>query len=393
MLLSHRIKLEPTVEQTTSLFKAAGCARYAWNWALTEWQNHYRATGKSPNIFELKKRWNREKPVWVLESPKDANQQVFAYLKAAYSRFFKKTAGYPKPKRKGKARDGFYLSNDQFRLVGSHVKIPRIGAVKLTEQLRFTGKVMSATVSRTADRWFISIVVDSPTKPATATPALDTLGIDVGLKHFAVCSDGSVHDAPKPLKAGLKRLQRLSRRHSRSKPASANRAKLTKRLARHHYRVACIRRDFLHKLSTRLASKAKTLVIEDLNIMGMVQNRSLARSLQDAGLAEFRRMLQYKCGITGAALIAADRWYPSSQLCSGCGARQKLALSERTYRCHVCGIELNRDLNAAINLSTVGYTGIQACGQEGSDWKHTFLVKPSWMKQELNLVTSTSCHK
>ena len=393
MILSHKIKLEPTVEQLIGLHKAAGCARYAWNWALTEWQNHYRATGKSPNVFELKKRWNREKPAWVLESPKDANQQVFTYLKAAYSRFFKKTAGHPKLKRKGKTRDSFYLSNDRVILTGNRVKIPRIGAVKLTESLRFTGRVLSATVSRTADRWFINIRVDVAAKPTIAEPALDTLGIDVGLKHFAVCSDGTVQDAPKPLKAGLKRLKRLSSRHSRCKPASLNKVKLSKRLARHHYRVACIRQDFLHKLSTQLASKAKTLVIEDLNIKGMVQNRSLARSLQDAGLAEFRRMLQYKCGKAGTALIAADRWYPSSQLCSGCGARQKLSLADRTYRCHCCGAVIDRDLNAAHNLSTVGYTGIQACGQEGSGWRHTLLTKPSWMKQELNLATSTSCHK
>ena len=393
MILSHRIKLEPTVEQLIGLHKAAGCARYAWNWALTEWQSHYRATGKSPNVFELKKRWNREKPAWVLESPKDANQQVFTYLKTAYTKFFKKIAGHPRLKRKGKARDSFYLSNDKFKLTGTRVRIPRIGAVKLTESLRFTGRVLSATVSRTADRWFISVKVDLAISPTITPPTLDTLGIDVGLKHFAVYSDGSVQDAPKPLKAGLKRLQRLSRRHSRCKPASLNKVKLVKRLARHHYRVTYIRQDFLHKFTTQLASKAKTLVIEDLNIKGMVRNRSLARSLQDAGLAEFRRQLAYKCQRNGTALVAADRWYPSTQLCSGCGAKQKLDLSERTYHCHVCDIELNRDLNAAINLSTVGYTGIQACGQEGSDWKHTFLVKPSWMKQELNLAAFTGCYK
>jgi len=388
MILSHRIQLDPTVKQTVAFNKAAGCARYTWNWAVQEWEKTWHETGKSPNVNELKRKWNSCKPAWVYESPKDANQQPFGNLQKAYRAYFKKTAKKPHLKTKRKSRASFYVSNDKFKLLGNRVKLPKIGWVRMTEELRFVGRVVSATVSRTADRWFIAVQVDTVT---AEKPGTECIGMDLGLKHFATLSTGEVIDAPKPLKRSLDKLRRLSRQHSRKQSGSKNRSKCAMRLARHHARVACIRKDFLHKVTTSLVSKAKTLVIEDLSVQGM--QRLWGRAVSDAGLYECRRQLTYKCQKTGVALVLADRWYPSTQLCSGCGARQKLGLADRTYQCHCCGMTKDRDLNAALNLSTVGYTGIQACGQEGSDWKHVFLVKPSWMKQELNLATSTSCHK
>jgi len=379
MILAHRIQLDPTYRQRRQFACAAGTARYTWNWALEQWEEHYKATGKSPKIGELKKRWNREKPDWVYDSPKDANQQPFANLQKAYTNFFKKRAKRPTFKSRHKNRDSFYLSNDKFRVDGSRVRIPKIGWVRMTEELRFGGRIMSATVSRTADRWYISIQVEVSRKPKHGQ---EVLGIDLGLKHFITLSTGEVIDAPKPLKKGLKKLKRLSRQHAKKQKGSRNREKSRIKLARHHARVSNIRNDFLHKTTSELVARAKLLVIEDLSVVGMT--KLWGRAVSDLGLYEFGRQLSYKCEIRDCGLLRADRWYPSTQLCSGCGSRQKLDLGQRTYSCKGCGRIIDRDHNAAINLSTAGLAGINACGHEGSGYKHQFVVKPSWTNQEVN---------
>jgi len=379
MILAHRIQLEPTVAQLICLRKAAGCARYAWNWALDESEKHYKTTGKSVNFNELKKRWNAEKPDWTLESPKDATQAVFTNLKKAYGRFFKRTAKRPRFKSRHRGKDSFYLSNDKFVVDDDRVRIPHAGHVKMTESLRFGGKIMAGNVSRTADRWYISITVDTPHVPNHGD---EVIGIDFGLKHFATLSTGEVIDAPKPLRANLEALRRRSRQHARRQNGSRNRVKSATRLARLHARISNVRKDFLHKFTTSLVARTKLLVIEDLSLAGMLQ--LWGRCVNDLGLYEARRQLTYKCTLNGVALLAADRWYPSTQLCSWCGARHKLGLGEREYVCRVCGRTADRDYNAARNLNSVGLARINACGHEGSGYQHTLVVKPSWWKQELN---------
>jgi putative transposase len=388
VIRSHRIALDPTFKQRAVFSKAAGAARYAWNWALNEAEQHYKLTGKAVNFLQLKKRWNAEKPEWTYESGKDATQQPFTNLSGAYSRFFKKQAKRPKLKKKHKSRDSFYVSNDKFKVVGKQVRLPKAGGVRLREELRFPGKILSATVSRTADRWYISIQVDTPAKEQPV--GTEVIGIDVGLKVFATLSSGETIQAPLPLKANLLKLKRLSKRHSRKMKGSKNKAKSAMKLARLHSRIANIRSDFLHKLTSKLAAKAKLIVLEDLTVQGMLQ--LWGRKTADSGLFEFKRQLLYKCAASGAALAQADRWYPSSQICSRCGNRQKLPLTERTYTCPLCGMVKCRDQNAADNLHTLGWRGINACGQEGSDEKLTLLVKPAWLKQELNRGISTNFH-
>lgn len=380
MILAHKIQLDPTARQVRAFARACGTARYTWNWALDAWETHYQQTGKSPKINELKKRWNREKPDWVYLSPKDANQQPFSDLQRAYTNFFQKRASHPAFKSKHKNRDSFYLSNDKFRVDGQRVRLPKIGWVRMTEPLRFGGRAMSATVSRTADRWYISIQVDIP-KPKPKHGE-EVLGIDLGLKNFATLSTGEVISAPKPLKRRLKKLRRLSRQHSRKQKGSRNRAKSAMKLARQHAKIANIRKDFLHKTTSELAARAKLLVIEDLSVVGM--RKLWGRAISDVALHEFRRQLTYKCELVGCGLLEADRWYPSTQLCSCCGGRRKLELGERVYRCPDCDYIADRDLNAATNLHSVGLTLINACGHEGSGYQHTLVVKPSWMMQELN---------
>ena len=380
MILAHKIQLNPTPGQEIALRKAAGCARYTWNWALAEAEKHYTETGKIVDFGGLKKRWNREKPAWVLESPKDANQQVFTNLRTAYARFFKKLARKPKFKSKHRSRDSFYVSNDKFKVVGRSVHLPKIGHVRLTEELRFAGKVMAGTVSRTADRWFLSVTVETTPELSIGT---EVIGVDLGFKTFATYSTGELIESPAPLYANLERLRRRSRQHSRKQRGSNNRAKARMKVARLHARIANMRKDFLHKTTSELVARAKLLVIEDLALKGMFGR--WGRKASDLGLYEFRRQLAYKCAMRDVGLVVASRWFPSTKTCSSCGGVQPMALSDRVFDCASCGIQIDRDLNAALNLHTVGLAGINACGHEGSGFKHSFEVKPSWLKQELNL--------
>ena len=379
MILAHKIQLDPTEKQKNQLRRAAGCARYTWNWALAEAEKCYKDTGKSVNFNELKKRWNKEKPNWVLESPKDANQAQFSSLKQAYGRFFKKISRRPKFKSKHGSKDSFYLSNDKFKLHDKTVRIPHMEEVRLTESLRFGGKLIAAVVSRTADRWFISVQIEVKHVPKHGD---EVIAVDLGLKNFATLSTGEVITAPQPLKCKLDALRRRSRQHSRKQKGSCNRVKSAMKLARLHATISNIRKDFLHKVTSGLVARTKLLVIEDLSIAGMA--KLWGRCVNDLGLYEFRRQLTYKCKLNDVALVVADRWFPSTQLCSCCGERQIIGLGERQYACPTCGFCADRDLNAALNLHTAGFAVINACGHEGSDWKHTLAVKPSWLKQELS---------
>lgn len=386
MILAHRIQLQPRCRHITAFNKACGVARYAWNWALNRWQKEYEAGGK-PKANDLKKAWNKEKPEWVYESPKGANQAPFTNLNKAFQRFFKKQARHPRFKRKGE-HDSFYIENDKLSIDGRYVRLPKIGRVKMAEELRFTGKLMSATVSREADRWFISFSVDTEVQPAHGD---EIIGIDLGVKDAVVLLDGMKFSGPKPLKRRLKLLRKRQRKHSRKMKGSNNRKKSAIRLARFHRKVKNQRKDFLHKVSSHIVSRAKTIVIEDLNVRGMLKNQKLARAISDIGFYEFRRQLEYKCQLNGVELIIADRWFPSTKLCRFCGALNEMSLSERTYRCD-CGHAEDRDVNAAQNLHTLGLRGIDACGQEGSGSDSGLSETNLDEAGTQSLATSTSCH-
>ena len=366
MILAHRIALDPTVEQSIALSRACGVARFTWNWALDAWNNAYEA-GEKPNANDLKLAWNKVKHSlfpWVSESPKDANQQPFTNLNTAFQRFFKKKAGRPSFKKKG-VHDSFYVSNDKFRVDETIVRLPVIGAVRMTEPLRFDGKITAGTVSCEAGRWFISIQVENDFKKERT--ADDTVGIDLGLKTALVLSDGTTFEAPKPLKAGLRKLKRLSRSHSRKQKGSQNKKKSQRRLARHHARIKAIRRDWTHKVTTKICRENQTIALEDLNVKGMTANHCLARAINDVGFSEIRRQFEYKAPMYGSKVVVINRWLPTSKCCSNCGCKKDvLALSERVYHCDHCGFEIDRDLNAAINIRTAGLAGNHACGPEGS---------------------------
>lgn len=360
MILAHKIELQCNNKQRTYFAKASGTARFAYNWALAQWKEQYQthkenSENPKPTQGKLRKQLNAIKRTefpWMLEVTKNAPQMAIIQLGEAFNRFFKGQARYPTFKKKG-VRDSFTITNDQFRLDDSlkRIKIPNLGWVRLREVLRFKGKIISATVSRQADKWFVSISVETDDlthlRPAENQ---GNVGVDLGVKSLATLSNGEVVAGSKPLKMLLAKLKRQSRQLSRKQKGSANRQKAKNNLAKLHARIANIRKDGLHKLTSDLTRRFDTIVIEDLNIRGMLSNGKLSKSIADMGFYEFRRQLDYKSGFRGNLIFVADRWFPSSKTCSACGiVKQDLTLKDRVFKCE-CGHVQDRDLNAAINL-------------------------------------------
>jgi putative transposase len=399
--LINKIRLNPSSKQATYLAKAAGTARFAYNWALAEWQTQYAAwkednSQPKPNQMSLRRQLNavkREQFPWMLEVTKNAPQMAIIQLGQAFNNFFAGHAKYPQFKKKGQSRDSFTLTNDQFSLDGCRIRIPNLGLVRMRETLRFSGKILSATVSRTADQWFASITVD--TQDHNHLPPAEnqgTVGVDLGVSALATLSTGEKVTGAKPHNALLSRLKRLSRSLSRKVKGSANHHKAKQKLAKLHARIANIRKDSLHKLTTDLTRRFHTLGIEDLNVSGMVKNRHLSRAISDMGFFEFRRQLEYKAAMRGGVVVIADRFFASSKTCSACGEKaEKLPLSIRSWECPTCGVNHDRDVNAAINLANyaVSYT-VSACGGEGSGLTRKRQVKPAPVKQEFNTMTTFS---
>ena len=420
MKLAHKIELIPNQAQREYFAKASGVSRFSYNWALANWNSQYKdwkaaeveakknGTVNSlskPNEYELRKQFNaikKEQYPFVTEVSKCAVQQAIKDLGVAFVRFFKKTSDYPQFHKKG-VHDSFYLDNTQFKVVGKKINIPKLGLVKMREEVRFYGKIMSATVSRVADKWFVSIQVDVPfeflnvarenqtesiigTTGTTYTcehngsthKIVKAVGIDLGIKTMATLSyDNKIEkiDAPKPLKRLLSKLKRLQRKLSRQgqkysmedyvdanggvrkiRKYSNNYIKTKTKLARLHAKIHNIRQDFLHKLTTRLVKEFDVICIEDLNVKGMMANHKLARAIMDLGLYEFRRQLLYKAQMWNRMVVIADRWYPSSKTCSNCGEKIKeLDLSVRDWECEHCHTKHDRDANAATNLRNIYY--------------------------------------
>jgi putative transposase len=349
--------------------KAAGTARFAWNWGLAEWQRQY-AAGEKPSQLKLRRQLNaikREQFPWMLDVTKHAPQHALINLGFAFSRFFAKQGQHPRFKKKG-VHDSFRAADSGSCETSSRrLRLPRVGWIRMREEVRFNGRLVSVTVSRVADRWFASIAVEvEHVVPARENQAV--CGVDLGVRSLATFSDGTVIEGPKALRANLSQMRRLSRGLSRKVKGSANRRKAKRRIARLHARIANIRGDALHKLTTELVRRFSVIGIEDLNVRGMAKRRSLSRAISDMGFHEFRRQLEYKAALSGSQVVVADRFFPSSKTCSDCGAvLAELALSERAWTCPSCGVEHDRDLNAARNLAVLAAgSAVTACGEDGA---------------------------
>jgi len=354
---AFRYELDPNTTSRGALARHAGTARFAYNWGLELCRACLEAEERLPGGMTLHRLWNRWKgdnAPWWAEVSKCAPQEALRDLDRAFGNFWRgrkagKPVGFPCFRKKGR--------DDRFRLTGAvsvlprAVVLPRLGPIRTKEStVKFRGRILSATVGREADRWYVSLTVERE-RPDPALVQGPVVGVDLGLDRFAVLSDGTEVEAPKPLARNLRRLRRRSRAHSRKRRGSANRKKSALALARLHRRIRNQRLDFLHKLTTRLAKTKSVIVVEELSVAGMVQNRRLARSIADAGWSEFRRMLAYKTTWYGSRLVVGPRFHPSSKTCSVCGfVKPSLSLAERVFRCEACGLTLNRDLNAALNL-------------------------------------------
>jgi putative transposase len=380
MLRVHKIALDPNNVQETFFKKAAGCARFAFNWALEQWNKRHEA-GEKPNEAALRREFNAIKAdafPFFLEIPKTVPQQAIKNLGAAFNRFFnhvqqgrrtgakKNPYGRPRFKKRGQ-HDSFRMDNgppsqgvDAVKIDGHRIYVPKLGWVRMRERVRFQGWIKSAVISRVADRWFVSLTMDVEDH-VLPRKSHGVVGVDLGIKTLAMLSNGEAVPGPKPLKRLLKKLARLSRSLARKVKGGANYRKLKARIARLHARMANLRREALHQLSHKLASGFALIGIENLNVSGMLKNGKLSRAIADMGFYELRRQLTYKVAFYGGRLIVVDRWLPSSKACSGCGGvKDEIALAMRTYECAHCGLVIDRDLNAALNIETAASSAVTA---------------------------------
>jgi IS605 OrfB family transposase len=405
---AYKTELDLNNVQTTACRKHAGAARWAYNWGLQRKQEAYRTTGKSPSAIELHRELNALKHTeihWMYEVSKCAPQEALRNLDRAFDGFFLRAALQKAGKHKGKVGFSRFKSKKRglgsFRLTGSIVvfpeaiQLPRLGRLRLKERgyLPTTGtpgiKVLSATVSEQAGHWCVSVLVEQEwVVPENMGPVV---GVDLGMKTLAMLSDGTVEPNPRHLKQRLRQIKRCQRAVSHKQQGSHNRSKAVQRLARLHRHVANQRASTLHQFTSRLAKTKSVVVIEDLNVAGMLKNPHLAQAIGDVGWGEFRRQLTYKADWYGCRVVVASRWEPSSRTCSGCGwVDEDLSLADRVFACHNparpdCGLVIDRDLNAAINLSKLAGSSsdsLNARGEGSAGGGLVASVKLPSMKQE-----------
>ena len=368
ILRAYKTELDPNNVQRTALLKHAGAARFSWNWGLAKRKQEYEETGKSSNAIEQHRQLNALKKTdfpWLYEVSKAAPQEALRDLDKAYQNFFRRVKngekpGFPRFKSRKNGIGSFRLTG-AIHITETHIKLPRNGWLRLKEHGYIPADgihILSVTVSESAGRWFVSVQCK---QEIDATQAIgEPIGVDLGVKELAVVSDGQRFENPKPLKKAQAKLRRLQRELSRRKKGGKNREKTRKKVAEAHQRIANIRRDTLHKSTSVIVAKTKpdnerpsVVVLEDLNVSGMLANHCLAQAISDVGFAEFRRQLEYKTVWYGSELIVADRFFPSSRLCRHCGCiNSELKLSDRQWTCD-CGAIHDRDLNAAINLKNL----------------------------------------
>jgi len=388
---AYRFALDPTPRQQGALASHVGGARFAYNWGLELVKRRLdeRAAGQDVEVPwtlpALRREWNRAKaavaPWWAQNSKEAYGSGLDALARglrnwadSKQGRRAGARVGFPRHRRKGRGRAACRFSTGRIRVEADrhHVTLPRLGCLKTHESTRKlarrleqgTARILAATISQQGDRWFVSFTCQvqraqrHPRRPAAR------VGVDVGVRHLAVLSTGEQVANPRPLAAALGGLRRTSRRLARQqgpraldgklRPPSAGWRKTQRELARRHARVANLRAEALHQLTTGLAAEYGTVVVERLNLAGMVRNRRLARAIADSGMGQVRRLLGYKCPWAGGRLVEAGTFFASSKTCSGCRTvKAKLSLAERTFHCQACGLAVDRDLNAARNLAAL----------------------------------------
>jgi putative transposase len=364
-----QVRIYPSKEQETQLAQSFGCARWWWNYALNKSIETYKETGKglsraALNAFLplLKK---AEDTIWLGDCYSQILQATTLNLTTAYKNFFDQRAGFPKFKSKHGKQSIQYPQN--VKVVNGNIKLPgNIGVVKAKIHRPIDGKIKTVTVSKTpSGKYFVSILTEIEAKNPTISKG-KIYGVDLGLKHFAVVTDGekvSKYDNPKYLAKHEKNLKRKQKKLARKQKGSKSRNRYRKVVAALYERVSNSRQDFLHKLSYKLVSDSQAVIVENLHVKGMVRNHNLAKSISDAGWGTFTNFLAYKLERKGGKLVEIDRWFPSSKLCSNCFYQvSDMLLDVREWTCPHCGTHHDRDGNAAINIRAEGIRIIKAEG-------------------------------
>ena len=366
MILAKKVRLYPSEIQEQKLWQSVDTARFIYNWTLAKQEENYKNGGKFIPDGTLRKEITQLKKNelnWLSEVSNNVAKQAVKDACNAYKRFFKGLSGKPKFKTKKRSKKSFYNDNVKLKVKDNKlVNIEKVGWIKTNEQLPIGVKYSNPRISYDNKYWYLSVAIEQEEVKEELTDV--SLGIDLGLKDLAICSDGTVYKninktyVVRKIEKRLKRLQRqVSRKYEQNKKGkeyvkTKNIIKLEKQIQQVYRRLANIRSNYLHKTTTSIVkTKPYRVVIEDLNVKGMMKNKHLSDAIRNQGFYEFRRQLEYKCKFRGIELVVADRFYPSSKTCSQCGKIKKdLKLNDRVYNCS-CGLSIDRDLNASINLA------------------------------------------
>jgi len=373
MIKAHKIRLNPTSSQEAYCYRASGVARFAWNWALEEYQRH-KAAGQEVDWNEIKKgfreRIKTEFP-FVHEVTKCAAEVAIADLRQAINTYYKtkeanpkSKAQFPGPRKRSKKVGGFGLNNDKFSVSGNTVYVPKLGAVNMAEALRFDGRILNGRIKERAGRWYLTITVEVESIAQPVASPQRSLGIDFGLSKFATLSNGDKSETQAHYRQAEGKLRRIQRGLARKKKGSNNRKKWKLRIARSHERVSNLRNDFLHKFTNQVAQTFSIVCVEDLSLKGWI---GLAgKSTHDAGIGQAINQLEYKTRESGGILQRVGRFFSSTKRCHRCGyMKVDLQLSDRRWKCPSCGVEHDRDENAAINIEMEGVRLLAGSGYIG----------------------------
>lgn len=363
VLKAYKTEIVPNDKQKTKIRMNFGASRYAFNYAIAKKKEAFEKKEKTPNNIELHRELNKLKGTETLHwgyaegISKCAFQEALRDCDKAFANFFRRCKqgvkgkkGFPKFKSKKNDKQSFRLTGT-IKILDGYIQLPRIGKVRLSESNYITKdvKILSVTVSHRAGKFFVSVQVEEEHNPVES--GINVIGVDLGIKHLATCSDGTWVENPNPLRTNLKKLKRYARNVSRKVKGSKNRSKAKLKLNRLHYKISNIRKDCLHKATSKIINENQVIILEDLQTKNMMKNHCLARAISDVGFHEFRRQIEYKAKWNNREVVFVDKFFPSSKLCSDCGWKNEtLGLSDRTFNCSDCGDSLDRDYNASLNL-------------------------------------------